>query len=375
MNPIFKRSLLILSLLLPTLVDAQTGVFVLKGKIRNLNPPAKAYLCQSMGVTEIWDSTFITDGNFEFQGKISKPVVCFLFIAPGGGEKPERRKIYIEEGAITITGKGSLADAVIPHSQINDDFVHYLEMELPFIKMMDSITKVNNETITSDPAFGASIYDSYRKAKRMRIKLVQEYIGKNPDSYFSLMELNDLNQNKELDLNVAEQLYKGLTVRLRNSVAGQKLRASLARRYQLNIGSEAPVFVQNDIHDKPVSLNDFRGKYVLLDFWASWCAPCRAESPYLRKAYSDYKDKNFTILSVSLDREGSKDRWLKAITYDSTGAWTHVSDLQYFKNEVAQLYFIQSIPASFLIDPSGKIIAKDLRGADLSRMLETLFKK
>lgn len=375
MHPLPKRSLLIFLLLFPVLANAQTGEFVLKGKIRDLNPPAKAYLCQSTALTEIWDSSFINNGSFEFRGKMEKPVLCYLYIAPGGGKKPESRKMYLEEGTITITGTGSLADAVIPHSQINDDFILYSEMHMPFNKMMDSISKVNNETVNNSPAFRASINDGYLKAERMRLKLVQEYIVKYPDSYFSLMELKGLNQTKALDLHVAEQLYNGLTVRLKNSVAGQELLSSLARRHQINIGSAAPVFVQNDIHDQPVSLNDFRGKYVLLDFWASWCKPCRAESPYLLKAYNDYKDKDFTILSVSLDREDGKDRWLKAITHDSTGAWTHVSDLKHFKSEVAQLYFIQSIPASFLIDPSGKIIAKDLRGEDLSRMLETLFKK
>ena len=132
------------------------------------------------------------------------------------------------------------------------------------------------------------------------------------------------------------------------------------------IGSAMPDFTQNDQNGKPVRLSSFKGKYVLVDFWASWCGPCRAENPNVVKAYNDYKSKNFTILSVSLDN--SKDKWLDAIKKDGL-TWTHVSDLKYWQNEVAVQFGIQSIPASFILDPAGKIIAKDLRGADLGAFL------
>jgi peroxiredoxin len=132
------------------------------------------------------------------------------------------------------------------------------------------------------------------------------------------------------------------------------------------IGSAMPDFTQNDQNGKPVRLSSFKGKYVLVDFWASWCGPCRAENPNLVKEYNTFKSKNFTILSVSLDN--SKDKWLDAIKKDGL-TWTHVSDLKYWQNEVAVQFGIQSIPASFILDPAGKIIAKDLRGADLGAFL------
>ena len=137
------------------------------------------------------------------------------------------------------------------------------------------------------------------------------------------------------------------------------------------VGEIAPDFTQNDPDGKPVKLSDFRGKYVLVDFWASWCGPCRAENPNVVAAFNKYKGKNFTILGVSLDRE--RDPWLKAITDDKL-TWTHVSDIKYWDNEVAKMYGVRSIPANFLLDKTGKIVGRNLRGDALEAALAKLVK-
>lgn len=133
-------------------------------------------------------------------------------------------------------------------------------------------------------------------------------------------------------------------------------------------------FSQNDVNNRPVKLSDFRGKYVLLDFWASWCGPCRQENPNVVKAYKTYKDKNFTVLGVSLDQPGKKQDWLQAIEKDGL-TWTQLSDLQGWKNAASTLYGVRGIPANFLIDPQGKIVGKDLRGAALEKKLGELLGK
>ena len=130
----------------------------------------------------------------------------------------------------------------------------------------------------------------------------------------------------------------------------------------------APDFVLKTIDGKNLRLNEYRGQVVLINFWASWCGPCRSENPNLVKAYNQFKDKNFTVLGVSLDRPGQKDKWLKAISDDQL-TWTNVSDLQYWNSPVVSLYGFDGIPFNILVDPQGKVIAEGLRGSRLEEKL------
>lgn len=183
--------------------------------------------------------------------------------------------------------------------------------------------------------------------------------------------------------NVYEPLYNKLTpdeqeailnklspAATHNKVA-DALRYTIRTQRLTGIGRTAPDFTQNDTAGKPVSLQSFRGKYVLLDFWASWCAPCRRENPNVVKAFNQYKDKGFTVLGVSLDQAGKKEAWLKAI-HDDGLTWTHVSDLQYWNSAAAKLYDVKAVPANFLLGPDGAILAKNLRGEALDKTLDSL---
>jgi peroxiredoxin len=196
-----------------------------------------------------------------------------------------------------------------------------------------------------------------------------EFVKQYPDSYVSW----DLQRVKTegMDATEAEEAYNAMSERLRNSVAGKKAAAHIKKLKRTAIGNPAPLFTQADTEGKPVSLASFRGKYVLLDFWASWCSPCRDENPNVVKAFKQFRDKKLEIISVSLDSK--KKDWLNAINEDGM-PWIHVCDLKGTKNSVALLYGVIAVPQNFLVDPDGKIIAHNLRGEELIPALEKLIK-
>jgi peroxiredoxin len=202
---------------------------------------------------------------------------------------------------------------------------------------------------------------------------LKNFILANPNSYLSLLTLSSLG-GPSPDPNEIEPLLNGLSKELRETETARMLKNALENLKATADGAMAPDFEQADTLGHKVRLSSFRGKYVLLDFWASWCAPCRQENPNIVKVYNRFKDKNFTIVGISLDKPGGEFAWLTAIRRDHL-AWTQLSDLKFWNNAVAQLYFVQGIPKNFLIDPTGKIIAQDLRGDDLEAKLEEVLGK
>jgi peroxiredoxin len=208
-----------------------------------------------------------------------------------------------------------------------------------------------------------------RAIRKKMIKAEEDFIRSNPDSYVSLYLVD--RRAVIIDLPTFEPLYASLSPRLKNTVRGKAIGEKLAVTQKTAIGKPALVFAQNNTEGQPVSLASLRGKYVLIDFWASWCGPCRAENPNVVKAYNRFKDKNFEIIGVSLDDK--KDPWLQAIQKDGL-PWIHVSDLKGWKNDVAVQYGVAAVPQNFLVDPNGIIVAKNLRGEELEKKLGEIIK-
>ena len=194
-----------------------------------------------------------------------------------------------------------------------------------------------------------------------------DFIKTHPASIAAAWEL--LHYVTDNTLEESRGLFAGFTQGVQHSTQGKELAERIATLSRVQVGHPAPGFAQADTAGLSVKLADYKGKYVLLEFWASWCAPCRAESPNVLKAYDKFHAKGFTVLSVSLDSD--KDKWLQAIHKDGL-QWQQISDLKGWKNEVAALYGIHAVPANFLIDPSGKIVAENLRGEALQEKLGQL---
>ena len=376
-----KKLILAALSLLPVALMAQKP-FTIKGSAKNLAAGDKVYLVYMEGGMRVIDSNLVANGAFEFKGNVSEPLMANLFkninpFVKGADTRfLDYTTLYVEPGNIVASAVDSLKSTIISGTPTNADNAKLMASLKP---ATDKMKAINEEYAKLSPAQKGdnAIVDPIRdKAMKINGEMTPVYfdfVKNNPKSFLSLNTLLQLAGDPESATQV-EALFTGLSDELKATKAGKTLAMGFQRERKTAIGSMAMDFTQNDQNGKPIKLSDFKGKYVLIDFWASWCGPCRTENPNVVAAYQKYKDKNFTVLGVSLDKPDAKEAWLKAVADDKL-TWTQVSDLKFWQNEVAVKYGIQSIPANFLIDPTGKIIAKGLREDALHAKLEELLTK
>lgn len=229
--------------------------------------------------------------------------------------------------------------------------------------------EMNEAYSAKDSVRLASLQEKYMRVDPLKKVYYNNWVTAHPASPLSATVLSFY--IREQDMAVLQEKLKALEPAAKQNALAKKMQFSIDAAKATAIGKAAPDFTRNDTLGKPVSLRDFRGKYVLIDFRASWCVPCRKENPAVVKAFQTFKDKQFTVLGVSLDQPGAKEKWLKAIRDDGL-TWTHVSELNWWDNAVSRQYDIRSIPANYLLGPDGAILAKNLRGEALEKKLEEL---
>ncbi|MEI9807634.1 MAG: TlpA disulfide reductase family protein [Bacteroidota bacterium] len=376
-----KKLLLVLNLF-PLLLSAQEGQkFTLDGKISHLPDTSKVdwvYLRYRVNGETKADSVQPKGGAYSFSGTISEPVqgtlrVKFAETSPGKRQALNTRRdmvaVFIEAGKQKVSSVDSFSNIKVKSSKAHAEYVKLNKAGKPYDdKLQPLYTKYSGYAKAKDKVnqdkTEAEI-DAIDKEKSE--KVYGEYVKNNSSSPLAMYALQQY-AGWSIDPDKVEPMYNLLSEKTKTWPSAVDFKENLEIAKKTGIGKMAMDFTQDDTLGKAVTLSSLKGRYLLIDFWASWCGPCRAENPNVVKVFNKYKDKNFHIIGVSLDRPGQKEKWMKAI-HDDALAWTQVSDLKFWDNEVAKQYGIKAIPQNLLLDPEGKIIAKNLRGDELEQKL------
>ncbi|ANI90398.1 hypothetical protein A9P82_14545 [Arachidicoccus ginsenosidimutans] len=377
------KYVLIAVIVLPTFTFAQKLKFSINGSISMHSPKSKVYLSYEDEQGKMnFDSSNVTNGNFHFSGIIANPGRAAIALDHTGEgltirnmyNKKDTRLIYLDAGVIRIVIKDSILSAKVTGPETTNDFEVYNGSVSPFNKERMQVIDESLTHYRKDPKDTLTRNEFRKKSEEIGEHvndLTKQFIYSHPDSYVSLDLIRSMGSGSVIP-KIISPLFNSLSDRIKKTSAGQRVSYELSKAGKIVAGIKAPVFSQPDINGKMVSLNDFKGKYVLVDFWASWCSGCRAENPRLVKVYEKYKDRGFTIVSISLDDASTKAAWITAIKKDGL-VWTNVSDLQR-SNAAAKLYGVTLIPRTFLIDPNGVIIAKDWHAEELFKKLDVVLK-
>ncbi|HLF45947.1 MAG TPA: TlpA disulfide reductase family protein [Chitinophagaceae bacterium] len=355
--PFFLSILVSANLFADTLSDTS---FTITGNITGIAEGAEVKI-EDANTNTVFSTAKVVRGNFTLKGKVPEPTLCWLKIT---GEAPQY--IYVENSSITVSGSKPIAmNFRISGSKSQTEFSEFQKVFNPiFIQLQSVVNTINSSSYGSNRDSLMEIYESVKDSMQVNLDV---FVKKFPSSFVTPFILYATAQYYEDPL-LLESRFEKMDSTIRVSQIGSSLRQYIVYNKVGAVGTHAIDFSQPDTTGKPVALSSFKGKYVLVDFWASWCGPCRMENPNVVENYHQFSKKNFTVFGVSLDRPGQKEKWMEAIKKDSL-TWTHVSDLQFWNNAAAQLYRVSGIPFNLLVDPDGKILARNLRGPELKTKL------
>lgn len=321
----------------------------------------KVYLKYDVdGITHI-DSVHVVNGLFQIKRKLPVPLEASLWV----DKKLSPAALFLEQADYKISITDSIR--VLQYPQTYSRYLDFVSINNAFSQLFPLYGKLSGANDTSGLRKLSKKFDSLNQRSAA---LAKRYFEEEDGSALSLF-LFEKFASKNVDYELNEPYYDRLPKWAKESERGKVISEIIDGAKRTKVGTLAPAFTANDTLGLPVSLSSLKGKYVLVDFWASWCKPCRAENPDLLKAYTQYASKGFDILGVALEYPGGKSSWTKAIVNDGL-PWKQVSNFAFFNDPVARLFGVQAIPRNFLLDPEGRIIARDLSGGLLFKRLKEI---
>ncbi|MGA9324667.1 MAG: redoxin domain-containing protein [Salegentibacter sp.] len=346
--------------------------YYLSGTIDNADDGTKVYVSEisDQNRPERIDSTTVEDGEFKLDMKeVQSPNLSFLEFQGIPGNVlfiSENKEINFE------VHKDSLRTSEVNGGKENKALYEYLgHLKNVNQEMMDARKDMREAIQSQDTAKLKQLQQTQKEIMDNDKVYKKKMITENKDNFVSVMALTDLLRMQSYPGKDIQEMYDSLGENVQNSSLGKALKENLDKRSAVDIGAKAPNFSAPTPDGKELSLKDAMGKVTIIDFWASWCKPCRAENPNVVKIYKKYHDQGLNIIGVSLDKPGQKDKWLKAIKDDNL-EWQHVSNLQFWQDPVARKYDIRAIPATYILDENGVIVDRNLRGDDLENKIKEM---
>lgn len=344
----------------------------LDGELKNSSQKV-VYLHHQEGDITFSDSLAVNKGSFKFQSKLTEPRMFWITFGRDASQQPNL-VFFIDETPVKVNllSGDSIAYSKVVAGPTQADYMEYKLMINNFIALQQRMQNDFTEAAQKgDYNAQTAIRNEFENLNKQYLAGLKNFVKTHPKSAMSAHILaSDLN-NPNIPLTELEEALSYMDPSMKDNSNVKAAQKRIDDKKGTMVGYTATNFSQADVNGKMVQLTDFRGKYVLVDFWASWCRPCRMENPNVVAAFNKYKSKGFTVLGVSMD--SNREAWLAAIQQDAL-AWTQLSDLKGWGNEVGKLYGVSGIPANYLIDKEGKIIAKDLRGAALEEKLAEVLK-
>lgn len=316
---------------------------------------------------KVLDTLKVTKGQFNLVAENESPSIHFLQIEGIQGTFP----FVAEKGTVLVElYKDSLGSSRATGTVSNNDFMKYKSETQVYISSINAIgNDLQQATILKDSLLAEDLKEQYEDVKDQIQEYELNFIKSAPNSFISILILERFVANNIIQIPEAKQLFDGFSDRIKNTPSGTAIKEILNQAPKAEVGQIAPFFEGPNPEGGRFNLEDKLGKVTIIDFWASWCRPCRVENPNLVRLYNKHKDNGLQIIGVSLDR--TKPKWVQAIADDGL-IWEHVSNLQFWNDPIAKLYQVSAIPATFILDENGVIITRDLRGRMLEKKIDEL---